>query len=384
MKNVLWLGAVCDPSGYGQASRGYLGSLDELPDVRLRVLPKYFWKGPMPELGRFHEVLNRISKTEFQPDEPFTLVQHLTPENWRIVKGKHVFHVGMTTFETDSIPASWQQPMRSVDELWTFSDWSRQVMQREGIKRPIHVVEHGVDTDLFKPGLEPLPELVNLAKEKFLFGSNFDWTERKNPIALLTAYFDAFKGNKDVGLVLKAYFQYPYDQSRQHMLSQIRLVRDMLKLSEDETPAVYLISGIMSDEQIARFYNSINAYVLPSRGEGWGLTYSEAMSCGLPTIAVNWSGHTQFMNEDNSVLIGDFELTTITAEDAGAQTIYVGHKWASVNYEALADAMTRVANNKALRERVGSLARQTMTERFTWKHAAAKVRALLQQPRLSC
>ena len=39
--------------------------------------------------------------------------------------------------------------------------------------------------------------------------------------------------------------------------------------------------------------------VLPSRGEGWGRPHVEAMAMGLPVIATNWSGPTEYVNEAN-------------------------------------------------------------------------------------
>mmetsp|Transcript_7526 Transcript_7526/g.16673 ORF Transcript_7526/g.16673 Transcript_7526/m.16673 type:complete len:81 (+) Transcript_7526:1012-1254(+) len=43
-----------------------------------------------------------------------------------------------------------------------------------------------------------------------------------------------------------------------------------------------------------------DAFVLPSRGEGWGRPHTEAMVMGLPCIATNWSGNTEFMSDANS------------------------------------------------------------------------------------
>jgi glycosyltransferase involved in cell wall biosynthesis len=37
-----------------------------------------------------------------------------------------------------------------------------------------------------------------------------------------------------------------------------------------------------------RMYSSVDAFVLASHGEGWGLPYMEAMAMGLPCIATNW------------------------------------------------------------------------------------------------
>jgi hypothetical protein len=39
-----------------------------------------------------------------------------------------------------------------------------------------------------------------------------------------------------------------------------------------------------------RLYSTVDAFVLASHGEGWGLPYMEAMAMGLPCIATNWWG----------------------------------------------------------------------------------------------
>lgn len=39
--------------------------------------------------------------------------------------------------------------------------------------------------------------------------------------------------------------------------------------------------------------------VIPSHGEGWGRPHMEAMACGTPVVATNWSGPTAFISEQN-------------------------------------------------------------------------------------
>lgn len=39
---------------------------------------------------------------------------------------------------------------------------------------------------------------------------------------------------------------------------------------------------------LPHLYAAADAFVLPSRGEGWGRPHVEAMSMGLPIIATNW------------------------------------------------------------------------------------------------
>eukprot|EP00965_Chrysotila_dentata_P071588 2365204-Pleurochrysis_carterae.AAC.1 len=52
---------------------------------------------------------------------------------------------------------------------------------------------------------------------------------------------------------------------------------------------------------------AVDAFVLPSRGEGWGRPVMEAMAMALPVIATNWSGTTAMLSDETSFPL-DFEL----------------------------------------------------------------------------
>lgn len=53
-------------------------------------------------------------------------------------------------------------------------------------------------------------------------------------------------------------------------------------------------------EDMPKLYKRAQAFVLPSRGEGWGRPHMEALSMGIPVLATNWSGPTAFLHEGNS------------------------------------------------------------------------------------
>ena len=57
-----------------------------------------------------------------------------------------------------------------------------------------------------------------------------------------------------------------------------------------------------------KIYRASSSFVLFSRGEGFGLPYCEASLCGLPIIGTNYSGHTMFLNKNNSYLLDIDEL----------------------------------------------------------------------------
>jgi glycosyltransferase involved in cell wall biosynthesis len=375
-KNVIWCGSALDPSGYGEATRGYLIGLDRLKDLNVKLVSKQFWAGDPPDLRQMWPTLSRMHRTNVDRREPYVFVQHLTPENYVLGIGACKYHIGMTTFETTQVPGHWQMPMRGMDELWTYSQWAKDTFIEQGIRRPISVIPHGVDIVRFRPGAGRLEEVrAAVGDSCYVIGANFDWTERKNPRALLTAYLNTFSADDDVVLLLKVYYQYPIERSRQYVMQYVEEVKQIV--GKKKMPKIMILTDIMPADLVPKFYGTCDAYVLPSRGEGWGLTYSEAMASGLPTVAVNWSGNTEFMNDDNSLLCKDYKLVEIGRVEAGSQTQYVGHKWADVNVEELASKMRLLFDNRDLGKALGRKARTDMMQNFTWAKAAEKAKARL-------
>jgi glycosyltransferase involved in cell wall biosynthesis len=71
-------------------------------------------------------------------------------------------------------------------------------------------------------------------------------------------------------------------------------------------------TGMLDKQAIVSLMNESNAFVLPSRGETFGVAYIEAMAMGLPVIATPCGGPEHFVNSDNGLLvdIGNVELLT--------------------------------------------------------------------------
>lgn len=104
------------------------------------------------------------------------------------------------------------------------------------------------------------------------------------------------------------------DSSKSELIEQFILNHP--KLRKDQ-PAIYIVDHMLQMEDILKLYRVCDAFVLPTRGEGWGRPFFEAMLMEMPVIGTNWSGgHTEFMNENNSFLVKVKRLVRIeNAED---------------------------------------------------------------------
>lgn len=74
-----------------------------------------------------------------------------------------------------------------------------------------------------------------------------------------------------------------------------------------------LIKGRFPHEDIPKYLNAADAFVLPTLKEGCCNAVVEAMACGLPIISSNLSFNLDVLNESNSILIDPTSIAEIRA-----------------------------------------------------------------------
>ena len=78
------------------------------------------------------------------------------------------------------------------------------------------------------------------------------------------------------------------------------------------------LAGYVSDVELSAHYNLCDVFAMPSKGEGFGIVYLEAMACGKPTLGGNKDGAVDaLMNGELGALIDPDDpvemATTLTA-----------------------------------------------------------------------
>ena len=116
---------------------------------------------------------------------------------------------------------------------------------------------------------------------------------------------------------------------------------------------------------------ALDAFVLPSRAEGFGLCGLEAMASGLPTIATGWSGPADYLDPADSLALR-FELVDAAATEANGVR-YFG-EWAEPDVDHLRSLLRWLYEHRDEAARMGRMAAARVHRDWTWDRVAARLR----------
>jgi len=164
------------------------------------------------------------------------------------------------------------------------------------------------------------------------------------------------------------YFLYSIQVVAAMVRSSPRARAGLSRLAASFCPAappapIIVLPGFMRNEDVPRLYRAADAFVLPSRGEGWGRTYMEALASECPVIATRWSGQLDFLHDANSYLI---DCHVVQAPPNVDVELYAGHGWAEPDFEQLRHTMRHVFTHRDEAKLRASQGRREMVERWDW------------------
>lgn len=264
------------------------------------------------------------------------------------IKKKRV--IGYWAWELPAIPPRWKRGLKYVHDIWVPSRFTAEAF-RPHTELPIYVIPHPVPS----PALADLKRAdFGLADDSFVVLTMFHMQSgfvRKNPIAAVTSFRLAFGDDPKVCLVIKI-----ADGALQPWaLGEI-------EKAVGTAPNIRILHDKLSREGVAALIACSDVVISLHRSEGFGLVLAQAMRLGKPVIATAWSGNMDFMNPLNSALV-DYALVPV--HDPQGNYTQRDQVWADPDIEQAAQWLDRLANDRALRARIGQTAAQETAKRFS-------------------
>ncbi len=274
-------------------------------------------------------------------------------------------------WELPTLPENWQPALPFLHDICASTRFVADAVQPMAGGRPVHVVSYPLEPDtvqqIQRSGSEPFTVLV-----AFNVASNF---ARKNPCASIHAFRQAFGDDPGARLIVKFLNEASWPEG----------VRQM-KLAAGGAANIITNNEVLDDAGVEALYQSADVVMSLHRAEGLGLTIAEAMMRGLPVVATNWSGNTDFFTSEAGIPVG-FKLIPIEDPQGNYGGAGVNWKdpadavWADADVEEAAAALRLLRADANLRHVLGAAGAKKAREFFEPARHVQQIKGILRADR---
>lgn len=369
---VCWSGHFMDYGGFARMNRTMAFGLSNR-NVKVRIESEPYLNHVNASTRKQIEFFGNV---ELKPSSPKVFGTTI-PLNMSHT-GKKILYTMIETSE--KVHRDYSEKINLMGEVWVATKYGKKIMENSGVQVPIYVMPLGVDVDRYKAGCGTMN--FGPAMRQFKFLSVFRWSYRKGIDILLRAYLEEFSADEDVSLLLVSRaIECPEENSVNKIIEDFNGIKSLVKKPEEEMPHIALYTKTISEKDMPKVYNSCNAFSLISRGEGFCLPYCESAATGLPVIASNCSGHTDFLRPDNSYLVepeGYIESTLSGRMSKMAKLchFYEGQKFPHFGEESIMQTrqhMRNVYENYAEAKQKAEKLKNLIVNNYTWDMAVDRV-----------
>lgn len=279
------------------------------------------------------------------------------PSDIMLQNKEHIYLICLFLWETTGILPSDVNRLNQCDEIWTCSEWCRQVFIENGVYKPIYIFDLGFDPDVFKINTD-----FDRGDQPFTYlhiGGN---SERKNADMVYFAFMKLHGGDPNYRLILKV------------SADDGILWRKYGKFEPDfgEHPQVYVLNKFFTEEEMAGLIAMSDCFVYPTTGEGWGLSPFKAIASGIPTICTNGTACEIYANLS-------VPLEAEIAPSPYRDTVYRYGDIVSPKMSDLCDRMLFVENNYQLVVKKTHDGAKFLHENYNWDKVGKQYAARLKE-----
>lgn len=335
--------------------------------------------------GQKDSLMNWIQ--QLQPDnivfleDTFTLAnQGIHRINWAGIPSKLIIYHPQDGY---GVPTTGIPVLQSADHLVAMAKFSNNVVKKElGIESD--VIYHGFTPSIFKPVSEEqkkqLRQKFNLPEDAVVFcyiGRN---SLRKLNQHLLHTMMKFMASHDNVYLLL--HISNPNDPG----LDLFDFVNRGVRSREDESmdkvinsDRIRFLSGAksltmgVSEQEMAEIYQASDVYISASSGEGFGMPLVEAMACGIPVIATNYT------TTQELILDGPIPPRGFGVNPAAIWTSSFNVDHAIWDMDDALEKIEEIYNNKNLRMEMGLAGQRFVEENCIWDDLITQWEAVFEK-----
>jgi glycosyltransferase involved in cell wall biosynthesis len=263
-----------------------------------------------------------------------------------------------------------------AERIFTFTAGWKNCLKDQGITRPIDVLMHGFESDVYKPlPREEIRKHMKIPEDAFVFMNMNRNQPRKRYDILIMAFVELVVKYPTRNICLMCVC----DKGEKGGWWLFELYQRELKLrgvNVENYATRLMISSqdmVFKDEDVNVFYNLADVGVNCADGEGWGLCNFEQMGVGIPQVVPNIGGLKEFCKTDNSVLVEAkvrYYLPMVYSPVGGEANALDPHDFCLGMEEYLLDSEKRKAHGAAARKNVLT---------YTWERAVEPLIRRLKQ-----
>jgi glycosyltransferase involved in cell wall biosynthesis len=237
----------------------------------------------------------------------------------------HKWRIGYWAWELPVLPTEWSRGAELVNEVWAISRFAAEAMERD-LGRPVRVVLPPVRPRALA-AVERRDGTDFVVLTAFNMASSF---ARKNPLAAVAAFKEAFAHDPGVLLIVKVARASVYPAGVRALEAAVRSHRNIKLLTDNcSVEPTGLLAGA-------------DAFLSLHRAEGLGLLFAHAMHMGKSIVATGWSGNLDILNSGNACLV---PATLVPARDPQGTYQWPEMQWAEPSVPA-ADAFLRALRSR--------------------------------------
>lgn len=338
-------GEIGRASGLGEGARIMAGALDRIGVPHVSI-----------ETGAGSRARNRDAAASWP--QHAALVLHVNAPQLpasliglgrQRVRGRRI--VGYWAWELPVVPDTWRPALSHVHEVWVPSRFTADALERL-LPGRVRVVPHAIalvppvpsalDRQAFG-----LPAQAVIVLTSFNLASSF---VRKNPLAAIAAFRQAFGDRTDRLLLLKVGHAGHYGQDLQQLQEAVAGASN-----------IRLETRMLPDGDMHALTRCCDIVLSLHRSEGFGLVPAQAMLLRRPVVATNWSATAEYLDAGCGVPVG---CTLIPAVDPRGVFEAPGAVWAEADVGEAAAGLRLLADSAERRAVLGEAAWTRAQARF--------------------